>query len=241
MPINLTPMKFDTSTRLLIVAAHPDDEILACGGTLSLAIEKGATVRVLFLGEGISARFPINEYDSEEFRVQTELRLEGAKKAMKSLGVKDVTYGIRLCCQFDKLPILSIVKEIESHIESFKPNMLFTHDCSEVNIDHRILYEAVEIACRPTRPTTPREIYSFEVVCSGNWTFDTSFKPNVFVDIESQWEKKLAAWKCYQGEDRPFPFPRSVEGLKTLAQFRGMASGIKKAEAFRLLRKVMLG
>lgn len=233
-------MKFDANTRILVVAAHTDDEVLACGGTLAKALQKGAKVRVLFLGEGISARFPVGQYDSPEFKKQTDLRVEGAKNALKFLGIKEVVFGERLCCQFDKYPIITIVKEIEENIESFKPTMLLTHNPSEVNIDHRISFEAVEIACRPTRSFTPKEIYAFEVVCSGSWTFDTSFKPNVFVDVEPYWEKKIAAWKCYESEDRPFPFPRSIEGLKTLAQYRGIAAGIKKAEAFRALRVVSL-
>jgi LmbE family N-acetylglucosaminyl deacetylase len=108
-----------------------------------------------------------------------------------------------------------------------------------VNIDHLLTYNAVEVACRPTRSVVPNEIYGFEVVCSGSWKFDSSFIPNVFIDIERFWGEKLDAWKCYEGEDRPFPFPRSVEGLETLARYRGMASNLRFAEAFRLLRKVV--
>ncbi len=231
-------MRFDPSTRLLVVAAHPDDEVLACGGTLAKAKDAGASIEVLFLGEGISARFPVGVYTSPEFSEQTRLRQSGAENALQLLGIDRIRFGSRLCCQFDTLPLLSIVKEIEDAIEDFKPTILLTHNPAEVNIDHRIAFEAVEVACRPTRASTPREIYAFEIVCSGSWTFDSSFKPNVFVDIELQWEKKLAAWKCYEGEDRPFPFPRSIEGLKTLAQYRGLSCGVGKAEAFRLLRLV---
>lgn len=232
-------MVFDKSTRLLVVAAHPDDEVLACGGTLARAIEMGATTQVLFLGEGVSARFPFGEYDSQEFKTQTETREAGARRALETLGIKKATFRNRLCCQFDKLPIISIVKDIEAEIEDFKPTMLFTHNPSEVNVDHKIAFEAVEIACRPTRGVTPKEIYAFEIVCSGSWTFDSTFKPNVFVDVTKYWDKKLAAWHCYEGENRPFPFPRSDRGLETLAQYRGMNVGVTYAEAFRLLRKII--
>ena len=231
-------MRFDSSTRLLVVAAHPDDEVLGCGGTLAKAVEAGAAVEVLFLGEGISARFPVGDYSSPEFSEQTMRRQSGAARALAVLGIERVRFGNRLCCQFDTLPLLSIVKEIEESIEEFRPTMLLTHNPSEVNIDHRTAFEAVEVACRPTRASTPPEIYAFEIVCSGSWTFDSSFKPNVFVDIEPYWDRKLAAWKCYEGEDRAFPFPRSIEGLKTLAQYRGLSCGLAKAEAFRLLRLV---
>jgi LmbE family N-acetylglucosaminyl deacetylase len=231
-------MQFKKDSRVLVVAAHPDDEVLGCGGTLAKALHAGAQVAVLFLGEGISARFPFGQYDSPEFKQQSDLRMQGARRALKSLGITQVKFGERLCCQFDRIPIITLAKEIEEQISTFKPNILLTHNPSEVNVDHRIVYEAVEIACRPTRPETPREIYSFEIVCSGNWTFESTFKPNVFVDVSQFWEAKMAAWRCYEGEDRKFPFPRSDEGLKTLAQYRGMAAGLEKAEAFRLARKI---
>jgi len=230
-------MHFDSRSRVLVVAAHPDDEVLGCGGTLARAAAAGAQIHVLFLGEGISARFPVGQYDSPEFREQTERRMAGSKKALAVLGVGSADYGKRLCCQFDTLPLISLVKEIESVMQSFKPTILLTHDASEVNVDHGIVFDAVENACRPTRPWIPKEICAFEIICSSSFKFDERFSPNVYVDVSATWKKKLEAWHCYEGEDRPFPFPRSDEGLATLAQFRGMAVGLAKAEAFRLIRK----
>jgi len=232
-------MDFNQNTRLLVVAAHPDDEVLGCGGTLAKAITHGAQVAVLFLGEGVSVRFPYGEYDSDEFKKQSAVRIEGAKMALEFLGIKDVTFNLdRKCCQFDTYPLTTLVKEVQSHIERFKPTILFTHNNAEVNIDHGITYKAVENACRPTCPYVPKEIYTFEIVCSGSWSFDSNFKPNVYVDISKFWDKKLKAWHCYQGEARPFPFPRSDTGLEALARYRGMACGVEKAEGFRLIRRV---
>ena len=230
---------FDRNTRLLVVAAHPDDEILACGGTLARALSEGAEVCVLFLGEGVSARFPFGSYDSEKFREESNHRTESAKNALRVLGISNSIFGERYCCQFDTLPQITLTKEIEAIMDQFRPTILFTHNPSEVNIDHRLTYEAVEAACRPTRSFIPSQIYTLELVCSGNWTFETTFKPNVFVDVTSFWEKKIAAWHCYAGEARPFPFPRSDVGLETLAHYRGMQVAIDKAEAFRLMRAVI--
>src|SRR5688500_6726222 len=114
-------MRFDSSTRLLVVAAHPDDEVLGCGGTLAKAIEAGTAVEVMFLGEGISARFPVGDYSSPEFSERTMRRQSGAAKALAVLGIERVRFGTRLCCQFDTVPLLSIVKEIEECIEQFRP------------------------------------------------------------------------------------------------------------------------
>ena len=230
---------FNRNTRLLVVAAHPDDEILACGGTLARALSEGAEVCVLFLGEGVSARFPFGSYDSEKFREESNHRTESAKNALRILGISNAIFGDRYCCQFDTLPQITLTKEIEAIMDQFRPTILFTHNPSEVNIDHRLTYEAVEAACRPTRSFIPFQIYTFELICSGNWTFETTFKPNVFVDVTAFWEKKIAAWHCYAGEARPFPFPRSDVGLETLAHYRGMQVAIDKAEAFRLMRAVI--
>src|SRR5688572_24998346 len=173
-------MRFDKSTRLMVVAAHPDDEVLGCGGTLAKALDMGAVVEVVFLGEGVSSRFPIGDYSSKEFEEQTARRITGARNALELLGIDVAHFGKRLCCQFEQLPLLSIVKEIEERMDAFRPTMLLTHNPAEVNIDHRLTFEAVEVACRPPRMSTPSEIYAFEIVCSGNWTFDAMFKPNVF-------------------------------------------------------------
>lgn len=232
-------MIFHAGMRILVVAAHPDDEVLGCGATLARAISAGAAVSVQFLGEGISARFPVGQYDSPEFHAQTRIRNEGARKALATLGVTDYEFGARLCGQFDKYPLLSLVKDIEAKIEQTRPHLLLTHNPSEVNIDHRLTYEAVEVACRPTRDAVPAQICTFEIPCSGSWTFETTFKPNLFVDVSEYWDKKLAAWSCYEGEARPFPFPRSIEGLRTIAQYRGMMSNLKLAEAFRIVRTVV--
>lgn len=232
-------MNFFKGAKVLIIAAHPDDEVLGCGGTIAKAVAMGAIVSVKFMGEGVSARFPIGRYEGLEFDCQTKIRLDSAKNAMTSLGINSYDFGERLCGQFDQYPLLSLVKDIEETLENFCPDILLTHNPAEVNIDHRICYEAVEIACRPTRLYIPSEIYTFEIPCSGSWTFDSVFKPNVFVDIADFWESKLIAWDCYRGEDRPFPFPRSKEGLFALAQYRGMMSNLRLAEAFRLVRKII--
>jgi len=144
-----------------------------------------------------------------------------------------------LCAQFDAQPLLHLVKIIESVIAEYKPTAILTHSPSEVNIDHRLVFEAVEVACRPVAGKQGLSIYSFEVVCSGSFKFTNDFHPNYFVDITDFWQKKIEAWAVYSGEARAFPFPRSNKGLEVLANYRGMQAGIEMAEAYRLNRCVI--
>ena len=131
------------------------------------------------------------------------------------------------------------MKLVERQIVDFNPTHIFTHNPVEVNIDHRITYRVVETATRPKPGLALREVYSFEILCSGNWTFDDSFKPNLFVDVKDVWDQKTAAWNCYEGEERDFPFPRSVKGLETMAQYRGMQGGLECPEGLTLVRDVV--
>ena len=124
-------------------------------------------------------------------------------------------------------------------IANVNPSHIFTHNPIEVNIDHRIIYRAVESAVRPLSNRSEKNIYSFEIPCSGNWTLDGQFKPNTYVDIKDFWHIKKTAWDYYYSESRPFPFPRSELGLKTIAMHRGLQAGLEMAEGFKLLRSII--
>lgn len=231
-------MNIDANSKILIVAAHPDDEVLAMGGSIAKFIGLGANIRVKFLGEGVSARFSAPEIGNDEFVKATKIRNDGALSALNFLGIQEVIFGERLCCRFDRIDILDIVKDIEKSISEYQPTHIFTHNPIEVNIDHRICYRAVETAVRPKPEQALKAVYSFEIVCSGNWTFSEQFSPTTYVDIEDFWQHKIEAWHCYTGENRPFPFPRSDDGLETLARYRGMQTGLRMAEGFRVLREI---
>jgi LmbE family N-acetylglucosaminyl deacetylase len=225
--------------RILVVAAHPDDETLGAGGTIAKFSSMGAKTKVIFLGEGVTARFSKEEIFSDESIIAGKKRASSAKKALEILGVQESKFGERLCTQFDTYNLLDLVKEIEYEMDLFKPSIILTHNKSDVNIDHRITNQAVEIATRPYGKEYLNAVYSFEIACSSSWVYEERFEPNVFVDITQFIETKLLAWSKYDGEDRPFPFPRSEKGLITLANYRGMMSGLTYAEAFRLMRKII--
>ena len=143
-----------------------------------------------------------------------------------------------LCTRFDAYPILNFVRIIENFIGQVKPNIIFTHNESEVNIDHVVTNKATEIACRPISKLPVKKIYAYEAVCSSNFKFKKNFSPDTYVDIKKYIKRKIKALKYYKNEIRNYPFPRSTLGIETQARYRGMQSGLEFAEAFELLRSI---
>ena len=233
-------MNFTNKDKILIVAAHPDDETLGCGGVIDKAIKNGANIHVIFLGEGVSSRFEIGKENSKESILAKKIRETESKKALKILNVKNYKFGNRHCNKFDKYPLSNLVTEVEANIDKFNPNIIFTHNDRDVNIDHGIVYKAVMNATRPNKKINIKFIFSFEVPCSSNWIYGDKFNPNVFMDISKNIKTKQKAFSAYKNENKNFPFPRSKIGIDTLAKFRGMQSGLKCAEAFRLERGILV-
>ena len=231
-------MIFNSNTRILFILAHPDDEVLGAGGLILKARSLGASIKIVWLGEGVSARFSKDELSSKEFLDATEIRKKGAINALEILDVVNYTFGDWYCLRFDEIPFLDITKKIEKEISKFNPTLVVTHNPIEVNIDHIITYKAVEAALRPINNKLNPAIWGCEIPCSGRWTLETKFVPNIYVDIEDFIEKKLLAWSKYIGEARNFPFPRSDEGLITMAKYRGMESGLTYAEGFKSWREI---
>ena len=231
-------MIFNSNTKILFILAHPDDEVLGAGGLILKARSLGASIKIVWLGEGVSARFSKEEFNSKDFLSASAIRKEGAIAAMEVLDVTDYSFGNWYCLRFDQIPFLDITKKVEKEINKFNPNLVVTHNPVEVNIDHIITFKAVEAALRPTNNKIKPAIWGCEIPCSGRWTLENKFVPNIFVDIEDYIEQKLQAWSKYIGEARDFPFPRSDEGLITMAKYRGMESGLSYAEGFRSWREV---
>ena len=163
-------MNFNFDSRILLILAHPDDEVLGAGGMILKAKSQGATIRVVWLGEGVSARFSEDKFNSKEFLKATSIRKEGAIKAMEFLGVSDYSFGDWHCLRFDQIPFLDVTKKIEKEISNFNPNLIVTHNPVEVNIDHIITFKAVEAASRPVKNKISPSIWGCEIPCSGRWT-----------------------------------------------------------------------
>lgn len=224
------------SSKVLVIAAHPDDEVLGCGGATAKHVLQGDDVYCLILGEGITSR-----YDSRGNAGKDEIEKlkQDAKKAAAILGTKDVIFRDFPDNRFDSIPLLDIVKAVESVKQEIKPDIIYTHHRGDLNIDHRITFRAVLTACRPMKGETVKEIYSFEVPSSTEWAEPdaaASLMPDVFVDITATFEKKIAALNVYSTERREYPHPRSPRALEIIARRWGVNVGRELVEAFRLIR-----
>lgn len=222
--------------RILIIVAHPDDEILGCGGLLS-KFASNSEIRIVFIAEGSSCRFA--ETEEEKITRAILSRTKSAINALRNLKVEDVHFENNLCGQLDQLPILRINKIIERHINEFKPTTLISHSSVDANSDHRRVNEASIMATRPGVLNEVKNVFACEIPSSTEWRFVEAFKPNFFIRLEeSQVQMKIQAMLSYESEVRSFPFPRSARGLKAISEFRGMQSGVEYAEAFQLIRSV---
>ena len=226
--------------KVLIVAAHPDDEVLGCGGAIAKFRKNGDDIRVVFLAEGVTSRYQANELTAPHVQRKSRLRNENAFKALEILSVSSEQIFIeqRPCCRLDQIPMLDLVKQIEGHIDQWKPTKLFTHAPYDTNIDHRLAYMAVLAAARPQQNSQLTSICSFEVLSSTEWNPLQPFIPNMFVDVSSVLDKKIEALIAYGDEMRSPPHPRSVEVVRSLAAFRGAQAGVLYAEAFSLVRSI---
>ncbi|MEK6917186.1 MAG: PIG-L deacetylase family protein [Nanoarchaeota archaeon] len=225
--------------KILIIAAHPDDEILGCGGTTAKFVEEGNKVYTLILGEGITSRDETRNRHKREKEIK-ELRLQ-IERASKIVGVRDAFVFDFPDNRFDTVAMLDIVKTIEKVKIDVKPDIVFTHHHGDLNIDHRITFEAVMTAFRPVKGEKVREIYSFEVPSSTEWNASIStsyFMPNYFVDISKTLELKIKAMKEYKSEIREYPHPRSPEAIKIYAKRWGIQAGLQAAEAFEVIRMI---
>ena len=222
--------------KILIIAAHPDDEVLGCGGTIARLNKEGYELYTLILGEGITSRDDVRNKGKRKEEIDT-LRQQ-SNNANKILGVKEVLFFSFPDNRFDAVPFLDIVKTIEKVKKEIKPGIVFTHYEKDLNIDHQITYKAVITATRPLREETVKEVYSFEIPSSTEWSYPLSFSPNVFYNISETMNIKLRALEEYKTELREYPYPRSLKGIKLIAKTWGMKVGLNYAEAFKMIRSV---
>lgn len=224
------------SKKILIVAAHPDDEVLGCFGTVSKLIKEGYEAYTLILGEGKTSRLDTRKV--EENKEQLKILNDEIKKANDIIGIKKCFVYDFPDNRFDSVDLLDIIKVISKIKEEIKPDIIFTHYQNDLNIDHKITYQAVITATRPIENESVKEIYSFEILSSTEWQYPISFSPDVFFDIQDTIELKLNAMQCYKSELCLYPHPRSLEGIELNAKYNGMRVGKNYVEAFKSVRVI---
>jgi len=225
--------------RILIVVAHPDDELLGLGATMHKLIKSySCQRRVVILGEGITSRS--NERDTRQWTESLKIHKENIESARKAIGYSSVGIYDFPDNRFDTVALLDIIKIIEKEKEEFKPSIIFTHHGGDVNIDHQRTFEAVITATRPLENENVTTIISFETPSGTEWRAATDpqhFIPNFFVEVaEDDIDAKIRGMESYEFEKRIYPHPRSPEALKIQAQRWGIVVGKKYAEAFSVVR-----
>jgi len=224
------------SKKILIVASHPDDEVLGCFGTVARLIKEGYEAYTLILGEGKTSRDDTRNVANKKDEI-VELNTE-IQKANNSISIKKVFVESFPDNRFDSVDLLDIVKVISKVKEEVKPDIIFTHFGKDLNIDHRITYQAVLTATRPMEEECVKEIYSFEILSSTEWNYPLSFSADTFFDISDTLNLKIKAMKEYSSELCQYPHPRSLEGIELNAKYQGMRVGKKYVEAFKSVRVI---
>jgi LmbE family N-acetylglucosaminyl deacetylase len=223
---------------VLVLAAHPDDEVLGCGGTIARLVKEGHTVHISIFGEGITSRY--DQREKADPGLVSELH--GRAQAVADyLGASELILHSLPDNRFDTVPMLDVVKLIERLVERLQPEVVYTQHGGDLNIDHVVLFRATLAATRPTGDCPVREVYAYEVNSSTEWAFqkfEPSFHPNVFVNIGETLERKVHAMQLYESEARPFPHPRAPEALRAAAWRWGSTAGVAAAEAFELVRGI---
>jgi LmbE family N-acetylglucosaminyl deacetylase len=228
------------SDAVAVVAAHPDDEVLGCGGALARLAAEGRAVHVLLVSDGQTSRVVTSGQPPVEKILMA--RNAAAQAACTILGCSSVEILGLPDNRLDSMELLDVVRQVEDFVRRHKPSLLLTHHSGDVNIDHRVVHEAVISACRPQPGHPVNELLFFEVPSSTEWRpagSSNAFNPNYFIDIAKTLPRKLEALKAYADELRPFPHPRSIRAVTALAHWRGATVGVEAAEAFVLGRKVI--
>ncbi len=212
---------------VLIIGAHPDDEILGVGGTVRRHVLEGDTVHALVICEGTTMR-----YKGQDMQQAVQ-----GRRAADILGVASLELLNFPDQHLDTISLVDIITSIEKQVARLRPQIVYTHFAEDINRDHRLVFEATVVACRPIE-TYIEALYSFETPSATEWNVPLTFSPNYFVDISATLEDKLRAFACYESEVREYPHPRSLQSLSHRAHYWGNLTGSDAAEPFVTLRRM---
>lgn len=225
---------------VLVVAAHPDDELLGCGGTLLRHVAQGDQVHIMILAEGLTSRDQAR--DAVGRADDLKVLHAASQQAADALGAQSLRMYSFPDNRMDGMELLDVVKCVEDRIVDIHPNIIYTHHAGDVNVDHYVTHRAVITAARSLPGAEARRLLFFETVSSTEWQMPRAaeaFLPNYYVEIGDVLAKKLELLHYYEGEMREFPHPRSYRGVEGLARYRGQTVGVEYAEAFCLGRQMI--
>lgn len=225
--------------QIAVIAAHPDDEVLGCGGTLARLAAQGASISTLILANGLTSRV---DFDRSHEQALMCTHHDRAARAGELLGVRSTKLLGFPDQMLDTVPLLEITQAIEQEFLDIRPQIVFTHHGGDLNMDHVIAFRATMTALRPMENGFCQKVLAYEVPSSTDWAFkkfSPEFRPSLFVDISSHLKAKIAAMEIYESEVRAFPHPRSAERLQASARHWGSHVGFKAAEAFECLWEIL--
>jgi len=214
---------------VLVIAAHPDDEILGCGGTIALHVARGDIVHVMIACESESLR-----YSSRDQNVDMDRQM---RQAARALGVDDVRQLGFPDQRLDTMPLIDLIAPLEHAIREIRPSVVYCQYGGDLNRDHQLLFKAALVAVRPMEEFIDA-IFAFETLSSTEWAYPRTFAPDSWVDITDTLESKLAAMSCYRSELREYPHPRSLKAIRSKAEATGTQCCLAAAEAFMTVRRV---
>jgi LmbE family N-acetylglucosaminyl deacetylase len=220
--------------KVLVIVAHPDDEVLGCGGTIAKHSLEGDDVDLVVVCESVSARYGIGKLKVME---------KSAKKSSKILGIKNVYFLNFPNIKSNTIPIRKLTEKLDTFLKEKKPNIVYVHHGGDMNIDHRVVFNATMLALRSFRERHHiKEVLCFETPSSTEWApsyLEYHFMPNVFIDISQTIDKKMKAMQAYKSEIRDYPHPRSLEVLRLKAKIWGIKTAVREVEAFELVREIL--
>jgi LmbE family N-acetylglucosaminyl deacetylase len=214
--------------RILVIAPHPDDEVIGAGGTIARHVADGDEVHLCVVTQGYSPPWPGDTVEIARRQVEA---------ACKVLGIERTSFLGFPTVKLNAVPNMELTSTLQKIVDEVKPEVVYTSSAHDVNQDHRIVFEATLVAARPLPGSPVRRLLSCEAGPTARYGH-LPFVPNVYVDIAAFLGKKLEAIKCYRTELREPPHPRSLAGLELIAWERGQSVGLKAAECFQLIREV---
>ena len=220
--------------KILVIAPHPDDEVLGCGGTIKKYTESGNEVYLCIVTKAYTPDW------SEEYIKE---KSKETKSSNNVLGIKKTLFLDLPTVKLDTIPQKKLNDLINNCVKEVNPEIVFIPFFSDINKDHKLVSESAMVALRPKPDSFVRKVYFYEVLSETEWAqpaqkIEEVFMPNFYEDISEYLDNKIKAMECYKSELKEYPHPRSLKGIKILAQKRGTECGVKAAEAFMLLREI---